>query len=284
MAFSSLLPPAGVVFPSHFQKLSQTGVSFSRRFSFLSSSEQLEQLFLKWELAQENESDSLWQLTKGGNNITKSHFRRDGIIDEAVFAKETRKTLFISNEANDDEYSAKTNAKPNNIDDYRRYCETGYDDWLGKMRERTSALYKIVAGIGIMEMSDADAALHYAVMDLNKRGGGSDVKSAAHIEEYCKYYQNFIKREIEIINPDVVVWLGTKTYDMELHSKYLGAECEKDKRYFIIDHKKVPILRMWHTSYYQGHIEPLPGYSNRIVGKLCAKCLEELEKYNISLF
>ena len=78
-----------------------------------------------------------------------------------------------------------------------------------------------------MEMSDADATLHYAVMDLNKRGGGSDVKSAAHIEEYCKYYQNFIKREIEIINPDVVVWLSTKTYDMELHSKYLGAECEK---------------------------------------------------------
>ncbi len=65
----------------------------------ISKSEQLEQLFLKWELAQENESDSLWQLTKGGNNITKSHFRRDGIIDEAVFAKETRKTLFISNEA-----------------------------------------------------------------------------------------------------------------------------------------------------------------------------------------
>lgn len=87
--------------------------------------------------------------------------------------------LFISNEANDDEYSAKTNAKPNNVDDYWRYYEMDYDDWLGKMRERTSALYKIVAGIGRMEMSDANAALHYAVMDLNKRGGGSDVKSSA---------------------------------------------------------------------------------------------------------
>ena len=65
-------------------------------------------------------------------------------------------------------------------------------------------------GIGRMEMSDADAALHYAVMDLNKRGGGSDLKSAAHIEEYCKYYQNFIKREIEIINPDVSFGLVQK--------------------------------------------------------------------------
>jgi len=111
-----------------------------------------------------------------------------------------------------------------------------------------------------------------------------EVKNASHIEEYCKRYQDFIKREIEIINPDVVVWLGIKTYDMKLHIKYLGARCEKDKRYFIIERKKVPILRMWHTSYIYGYIKPLPGYSNKIIGKLCAKCLKELERYNISLF
>jgi hypothetical protein len=98
--------------------------------------------------------------------------------------------LFISNEANDDEYSAKTNAKPNNVDDYWRYYEMDYDDWLGKMRERTSALYKIVAGIGRMEMSDANAALHYAVMDLNKRGGGSDVKSSALHSSYSNFKPN----------------------------------------------------------------------------------------------
>lgn len=246
-----------------------------------SKSAQLEQLFIKWELLQANETNSSWKLTKGGRNITKNHFRRDGIIDESVFARETKKILFISNEANDDEYSAKTNMKPNSIDDYRKYYETGYDDWLGKMRERTSALYKIIAGIGMNEMSDSDAAIHYAVMDLNKRGGGANVKDASHIEEYCKCYRDFIKREIEIIDPDIVVWLGIKTYDMELHSKYLGAECEGHKRYFIINNKKVPILRMWHTSYYQGKIEPLSGYANKITGKLCAKCLEELKKYQL---
>lgn len=68
---------------------------------------------------------------------------------------------------------------------------------------------------------------------------------------------------------------------MELYSKYLAAEREEDKRYFIINNKKVPILRMWHTSYYQGKIEPLLGYANKIIGKLCAKCLEELKKYQL---
>ena len=31
--------------------------------------------------------------------------------------------LFISNEANDDEYSAKFNPKPNSIDDYRKWIK-----------------------------------------------------------------------------------------------------------------------------------------------------------------
>ena len=187
----------------------------------------------RFALISENEPDSSWKLTQGGENITKNHFRRDGIIDEAVFSKEKRKVLFISNEANDDEYSAKFNSKPSNIDDYRKYYETGCDDWKGKMRERTSAIYKVVADIGINEMSDSDAAIHYAVMDLNKRGGGADIKSALHIQEYCKYYKEFIKKEIKIINPDVVVWLGTKTYDIDLHIKYLGAKQIEIKYIFL---------------------------------------------------
>ena len=246
----------------------------------VSKSEQLEQLFIEWEYAQENEPDSSWKLTQGGENITKSHFRRDGIIDEAIFSKEKRKVLFISNEANDDEYSAKSNPKPNTIDDYQKYYETGCDDYLGKMRERTSAIYKIIAGIEINEMSDSDAAIHYAVMDLNKRGGGSSAK-VERIQEYCKYYKEFIRKEIEIINPDIVVWLGTKTYDTDLPINYLGAKRIGDKIYFLIDDKQIPILRMWHTSYYQGKIEPLQGYSNRIIGKLCAKCREEMKRYNL---
>lgn len=248
----------------------------------VSKSEQLEQLFIEWEYAQENEPDSSWKLTQGGENITKSHFRRDGIIDEAVFSKEKRKVLFISNEPNDNNYSAKSIIKPNNIDDYQKYYDTGDDDWKGKMRERTSAIYKVVAGIEINEMSDSDAAIHYAVMDLNKRGGGADIKDGVHIQAYCKYYKEFIRKEIEIINPDIVIWLSAKTYDANLHIKYLGAKKIENKVYFFINDKKIPILRMWSTSFYQGKIEPLKGYSNKIIGKLCAKCREEMERYNLT--
>ena len=214
--------------------------------------DQLTALFERWKAEQEREPDYSWAKTKGGRNITKSHFREDGIIDEETFSAETRKVLFISNEANDDEYSAKTVINPSSVADYRRYYETGHDDWLGKMRERTSALYKVIAGIGIDEMLDSDAALHYAIMDINKRGGGADVRSASHIEAYCNYFKQYIRQEIDIIDPDVVVWIGTKTYDMDLPAKYLGARSNGDKRYFVIGRKETPILRMWHTSFYQG--------------------------------
>lgn len=244
--------------------------------------DQLMELFERWKAAQVREPDLSWSKTKSGKNITKRHFREDGIIDEDTFLTERRKILFISNEANDDEYSAATDTYPSNIADYLKYFETGHDDWLGKMRERTSALYKVIAGIGIDEMPDPDAAIHYAVMDINKRGGGADVRSAAHIEAYCDYYKQYIRQEIDIIDPDIVVWIGTKTYDMDLPAKYLGAKRSGDKRYFVINGKEVPILRMWHTSFYQGKIDPLPGYANRIVGKLCAKCREEMRRYGLT--
>lgn len=50
----------------------------------VSKSEQLEQLFIEWEYAQENEPDFSWERTRGGKNITKSHFRRDGILTKIL--------------------------------------------------------------------------------------------------------------------------------------------------------------------------------------------------------
>ena len=71
-------------------KFKKNNRDLERGKGMVSKSEQLEQLFIEWEYAQENEPDSSWKLTQGGENITKSHFRRDGIIDEAVFSKEKR--------------------------------------------------------------------------------------------------------------------------------------------------------------------------------------------------
>ena len=130
-----------------------------------SKTQQLQVLFADWQEAQKNEPDSSWRITNGGNtNITKVHFQIDGIIDEEVFSDEKRKILFISNEANGNEYGAK----------------------------------------------DID-----------------------------------------------------------------------HKRYFVLSGKQVPIIRMWHTAYFQSKIESPPGYSNKTVGKLCAKLVEEMARFGL---
>ena len=248
-----------------------------------SKSAQLEQLFCKWEDAQKNEPDAVWKLTNGGNaNITKEHFRRDGIIDEATFEKERVKVLFISAEANDNEYSALSNLRPNSVDDYREYHFTGNETWKGRMRERLAELYKVIGGVERDAMSNPEAAMHFAIMDINKRGGGPKIKGGKHLKAYCRHYAGFIRREIEIIDPDIVAIVGTNLYDMGLHKSFLGAFSSNDNCYFDLNGKKVPILSLWQTSYYQGKNEPLAGYEdNRTIGKQAEKCVNELKRFGL---
>ena len=248
-----------------------------------SKAEQLEQLFLEWENAQKNEPDTIWKLTNGGNtNITKEHFRRDGIIDETTYEKENVKVLFISAEANDNEYSALTNSRPNSVDDYREYHFTGNETWKGRMRERLAELYKVISGTERGEMSNPEAAMHFAIMDINKRGGGPEIKGGKHLKAYCKHYAGYIRREIEIIDPDIVAIVGTNLYDMGLHKSFLGAFSSNGNCYFDLKGKKVPILSLWQTSYYQGKNEPLAGYEdNRIIGKQAERCISELKRFEL---
>lgn len=69
---------------------------------------------------------------------------------------------------------------------------------------------------------------------------------------------------------------------MDLHRKYLGAINEGEKTFFIIDRKKVPILSLWQTSYYQGQCECAIGYEdNKIVGKQVTRAHQEMKKYQL---
>lgn len=243
----------------------------------------LDSLFSAWITEQENEPDIIWQYTRGSAvNITKRHFRRDGIINADVYGKEKRKILFISSEANDDSYSAKENDFPSTVEDYIKYHNTGYDDWKGKMRERLSEIYKVLSNTDRDSMSNSEAALHFAVMDINKRGGGANIGKDHHIEAYCKQYSSFIKNEIEIIAPDVIAFIGQNLFKMNLHCRYLGAINDGEKSYFIIHSKKVPILSLWQTSYFQGKCECAIGYEdNMTIGKQVTRAQQEMKKYQL---
>ena len=170
----------------------------------------------------------------------------------------------------------------NTVDDYRKYYQTGIDDWNGKMRERIAEMYKVICGIERKSLANSDAAIRFAVMDINKRGGGSTIKDGSHLESYCRYYAPFIRKEIEIINPDIVAIIGKNLYYLDFHRKYLGATGSARKSYFELNGKQVPILSLYQTSVYQSRKAPLPGYEdNKTIGKQAAMCAEELKKFGI---
>ena len=223
----------------------------------MKKTELLSDLFNKWEDAHAQENDASIALTINGENISKLNFERDGIIEEEIFEKEKIKVLFISAEANVDGYGAKDGVvKSDYKEEYLDYYKSGKDPWRGKMRERISALYGYLTGQKTNDFSTL--ANKFAVMDLNKRGGKSTIDGGKHIVEYTKVYKKFMKEEITIIDPDIIVWIGCNTYDQGI-PELLDCESIDGKKYFKHNNKKIPIIRMWQTSYVRARIDPIKG-------------------------
>lgn len=249
------------------------------KIELISKCATLEDLFEMWKEEQINESEGDWKITKGQTeNIKKGTFCIDGIIDMDHYQKQNVKVLFITNEANADGY---TKDKPaNRICDFIEYYDRGQDCWRGKMRERICALYMTITGQ--FDVAPQTVAKDFAFMNLNKRGGTNYVKDGKHIDKYCSIYAPFIKREIELIDPDIIVWLGANTFDMDIHTKYLGAVKKKEKVFMVLHGEQVPIIRMWHTSATRINYRKSDKFDNKIIAKLAAKLADEMKKYYIS--
>lgn len=239
--------------------------------------EELNALFSKWIEAHKNESKDSLEITIGEFRfIGSDSFSYDGVIDEEAYMKAPLKVLFISSEPNIDEHSAKNGTViSDNRKSYLEYYNSGEDKWLGKMRERLSAIYMAITKQG--KKNFHNFANQFAVMDINKRGGPAKVRKVGRLCYYATLYKNFLITEISIINPDIIVWIGFNTYRAGV-PEILDAKSNGNAKWFDISGRKIPIVPMWQTSYYQSRINPLEGYDNKTVGKLCAKAVEEYEK------
>lgn len=259
--------------------------------SNVSKKKRLEKLFERWLEKQHNEANESIKKTKiESDNVTKDHFCKDGIVNEKVFEEEKVKVLFISNEANIDDYESVANVIGDRNKCFQEYSDgEEKDKWKGKMKERLCELYNVIVGNDNKVIPSRKAAEHFAFMNINKRGGAGDIGDGKHIFNYFLYYNDEICEEISIINPDIIVWLGCNTYDMCTKRKLnINGEnienpfpfCERNGlKYFIMGEKEIPLVRMWHTSFVRSTITPLKGYDNQIIGKLCAKMKIEMDKY-----
>ena len=219
---------------------------------------QFEPFFEKWK--QEIHADK---------NLIGRPFIKDGIIDDSVFSAQKVKTLFISNESNIDGYFD-LNEEYDIRTDFKDYAEKEYDCWQGKLRERVSSLYQVI--VNDFSTPPYEYAKSFAFINLNKTGGGNQIDN--RIQHFCKQYGEYIRKEIRIIQPDLIVWLGCNTFD----NVFIREDCvgiKKSEEGFCFD--KVPVIRMCHTSYSRIRGERLNVFDNAIVDRMAYRLNKEIE-------
>ncbi len=229
----------------------------------MTKTEQLNNLFEKWK------KDECYV-----DDFLIGNFVCDGIIDEDEYSKQKIKVLFISNEANmgkNQEYAAECDEPLDRRENFRDYHNKNIEPWGGRLKERVSCLYQVV--INDYSKNPHEVANCFAFMNLNKYGGEQQC-NIEHLEKYCKVYKDYIKKEIEIIDPDIIIWLACNSFDIGV-PEIIGAK----HNILTINDRQVPIVRMWHTSYTRiKSNDRLQKFDNIIIDKQAFKLDTELKK------
>ena len=170
-------------------------------------SAELEKLFEEWQERHESENCS-------SENISKSNFIPDGIIDEASYMQSPKKILFIAKEA-------ACLKEENTIE---KNFETAQNDgfWFRRVVLGEEGGTRFSSGLALLANAilnenfetpekDISALRYVAFMNINKRGGFTECET--DLDAYVEKYEDLIDREIKIISPDIIVCCGMGVRD-----------------------------------------------------------------------
>lgn len=191
-------------------------------------SAELEKLFEEWQERHESENCS-------SENISKSNFIPDGIIDEASYMQSPKKILFIAKEA-------ACLKKGNTIE---KNFEIAQNDgfWCRRVVLGEEGGTRFSSGLALLANAilnenfetpekDISALRYVAFMNINKRGGFTSCQTR-RLAAYVKKYKDLKDREIRIISPDIIVCCG-----MGVRGRLSGVDsC-----------KSLPVLEVYHPS------------------------------------
>ena len=191
---------------------------------------ELEDLFQRW-MKKQGEEKGWEKTTVGGREILRIHFTKDGMVDPEAYEVSSCKILVVLKEANIADKKTEEWLKEHMIDDqrywYREFVngtiqEGVWTDENGCRKKSDNIPQK--ESIGRMayllqkytknQKIDAnrpsgkeiqDAVKQVAFMNLNKRGGSQKVNEKV-LNDYVEEYKNEIKEEIEILQPDYIIW------------------------------------------------------------------------------
>lgn len=173
-----------------------------------SKNKKLEFLFKEWRTAHETEKrdTSRYKDTfphkKGydcSDDFNKS-FCHDGFITYDEHNKET--VLFVLREANISDKIKENILYPELQENYFHIKK----EWENHINNKIETIYTKFISYWLKELSCTGCNIAY--INLNKRGGFGSTNHA-RLKHYVNEYKCYISKEIEIINPDIIVCGGT---------------------------------------------------------------------------
>lgn len=171
----------------------------------MGKSEQLNELFVEWRLEQSEEKGYNWEVT----GISQESFTVDGIVEEGIWNNlqpEKQRVLYLLREANGN--ASKRTDTGTLVDEgefWFKKC-VGENHIGNRIFKRIAAMQRVIQKQE--KLSDEEALQQVAYMNINKRGGGATVDWKV-LNKYAEEYHEYIKKEICIINPDIIVCCGT---------------------------------------------------------------------------
>ena len=198
------------------------------------------------------------QLKDSKNTGNTGFFERDGYIEKEKYRDSNKKILFLLKEANILAY--KHNKNPSSIEEENQkdfYLEFGEEkyrfgnglfvrakDNRPKQKEKIARMARF-----LLEKSNnkkissnyedlKESLFQVAFMNINKMGGYERANYKL-LHEYYMEYKEYILQEINILNPDIIIFMAK------------DEEIENDiKEFFKKKNKKIRIVKMLHTAAY----------------------------------
>lgn len=204
------------------------------------------------------------------------YFISDGIMDEVEWNKQAYKILFVLKEANWE----------NGDEDLCKFLlsekSSSYWKTWNNVARWTKALIEQGEYPRYVSKSDKSYWLRkIAVMNL-KKVGGSSIADDALIREYAENDKVYLKEQIELYNPDIIICCGRGTgknadilhdivFDLSQVSEWKEPITKQQYNYFVatISGKQVPVVSFYHPQMRGGHDKFMSRYNEMIeIGEL----------------
>lgn len=148
-----------------------------------------------------NKLFSIWEYNYSRNNIDRGQFSKDGIIDEDLYDCAPKKLLFVIRETND---FAEGDLRVLYKDGPKHQMAAQLSKWAAGIFHNFPDFDKVDNDIELRNK----AMQMIALLNLKKYSGGPTVDFNL-LNAFSLFDKEFIKIEIDIINPDIIICCNT---------------------------------------------------------------------------